>query len=190
VCSRTSFSRTRQAKYSRELADTRKSMSPLHVIQEDVRSRAEEITSSQQNWPCRKGCDDCCRQLASVPLVTQEEWRLIATALDSLPVETAELVWQRIRDSARLSRPLVCPLLDTSSGTCLVYEARPIACRAYGFYVERQNVLGCSRIESIAQQSDDVVWGNHTALEERLRLLGPSVELYQWLASEDRSQHL
>lgn len=154
----------------------------LYQIQEAVRLRAEEIASNQANWPCRKGCDDCCRQLASVPRVTQEEWRSIAAALDALPDGTAELVLRRIRDSATVSRPVICPLLDTDSGTCLVYEARPVACRAYGFYAERQYVLGCSRIESMGQKLPNVVWGNHAALEERLRLLGADATLSEWLA--------
>jgi hypothetical protein len=33
----------------------------LHVIQQEVRQRAEAITSSNPNWPCHKGCHDCCR---------------------------------------------------------------------------------------------------------------------------------
>jgi uncharacterized protein len=116
--------------------------------------------------------------------VTEEEWRLIASAMNALPADIAESMRQRIRDSASMSRPVVCPLLDSKSGTCLVYEARPVACRAYGFYAERQHVLGCSRIESISQQAPDVVWGNHVALEERVHRLGPVAELSLWLDSE------
>ena len=155
----------------------------LYQIQEAVRRRAEEIAANHASWPCRKGCDDCCRHLASVPRVTQAEWQPIAAAIDALPRPTAELVRRRIRDSASASRPVICPLLDRDSGACLVYEARPIACRAYGFYAERQYVLGCSRIESIGQESPDVVWGNHSALEENLRLLGADATLAEWLAA-------
>jgi Fe-S-cluster containining protein len=79
---------------------------------------------------------------------------------------------------------VVCPLLDTSSGTCLVYEARPIACRAYGFYAEREYVLGCNRIESIAGQRPDVIWGNHAAMEEDVARLGPAASLAEWLAAK------
>ncbi len=79
-----------------------------------------------------------------------------------------------------MSRPVVCPLLD-ADGTCLVYEARPVACRAYGFYVERREVLGCSLIESVSRQSPDLVWGNHLALEENVRRLGAAEELSVWL---------
>jgi Fe-S-cluster containining protein len=163
--------------------------SALRIIQQHVQRRAEEIASENPDWPCRKGCDECCRRLASVPLVTREEWQAIASILELLPAETAELIRKRIRDSAHLSRPVVCPMLDTDSGTCLVYEARPVACRAYGFYMERGDVLGCSRIETIAQQAPDVVWGNHVALEERLRTLGNAAELYHWLADGESSEN-
>jgi Fe-S-cluster containining protein len=106
---------------------------------------------------------------------------LIAAHLERLEPETAELIRERIRDSAHASRPVVCPMLETASGTCLVYDARPVACRAYGFYVERENVLGCNRIESMAEQRHDVIWGNHMALEEKLQSPGPAAELYKWL---------
>ena len=157
-------------------------VSRLFQIQEAVRTRTGEIVSNNPGWPCRRGCDDCCRHLASVPRVTLDEWQLISTAIDALPLPTAELVWQRIRDSATAQRPITCPLLDCDSGTCLIYDARPVACRAYGFYAERQYVLGCSRIESIGQELPDVVWGNHAALEEELRSLGSDATLSEWFA--------
>ena len=161
-------------------------MSPspgLHQIHEAVRIRAEEITSQHAQWPCRKGCDECCRRLASVPRVSHQEWRLIAAALDALPSGVAELARCRIQASASQSRPVVCPLLDSNSGTCLVYEARPVACRAYGFYAERQSVLGCTRIEAMAEQLPNIVWGNHEALQERLQALGDAAPLSDWLAA-------
>jgi Fe-S-cluster containining protein len=159
-------------------------MTRLCQIQDEVRLRAEAIASTHGNWPCRKGCDDCCRRLASVPRVTREEWRLIAAAIDALPAETAEHAKQRIRDSAGTSRPVICPLLDADSGTCLVYEARPIACRAYGFYAEQREVLGCSRIESVSLESPNVVWGNHSALEAKVDLLGSLAEFREILLEE------
>jgi uncharacterized protein len=146
--------------------------------------RAQEITDSQPDWPCRKGCDDCCRSLASLPMITQDEWRLLAAALDALPDGRAAMARQRIREAAAASRPVTCPLLDTNSGTCMVYDARPVACRAYGFYAEYQYVLGCRRIEDISREAPDVVWGNHTALESRLSSLGLATTLSEWLMSE------
>lgn len=157
------------------------STTQLHVIQEEVRLRVQDITSMDGAWPCHKGCDDCSRRLASVPIVTEEEWLGIADHLDRLEAGTADSIRERIRNSEGALRPVLCPMLDTDSGTCLVYEARPIACRTYGFYVERESVLGCHRIESIAEESHDLIWGNATAVEHKLRLLGPTAELHRWL---------
>jgi Fe-S-cluster containining protein len=66
---------------------------------------------------------------------------------------------------------------------CLIYEARPVACRAYGFYAEREKVLGCSRIEALSREASDVVWGNHAALEARTNELGAAAPLSKWLSA-------
>ncbi len=160
----------------------------LYQIQQEVHARVQAIEvgaieSAYPAWPCRKGCDECCRSLANPPRVSRLEWARISAAIDALPAEVAVAVRQRIRNSAHASRPVVCPLLDSDCGTCLIYEARPIACRAYGFYAEREEVLGCHRIELLSRQSPDVVWGNHAALEDRLVQLGPGAELSTWLGS-------
>ena len=147
----------------------------LAQIQQNVGDRALATVSAHPDWPCRKGCDDCCRSLASAPRITEAEWLPIADVID------AE-VRRRIRESAGALRPVVCPLLDTANGACLVYDVRPIACRAYGFYAERDRVLGCSRIETISHEKSDVIWGNHPALEARTQSLGPVAELADWLA--------
>jgi Fe-S-cluster containining protein len=160
--------------------------SQLQIIQSEVQSRVQSIDAGHEGWPCRKGCDECCRSLASVPRVSQAEWRLIADALRSLPAEIGNLIRKRIEGSRSSSRPVVCPLLDTNSGACSVYEARPVACRAYGFYVERHDVLGCHRIEAIARDSVDVIWGNHVALEEKLTALGPRLEFHAWQACDEQ----
>jgi Fe-S-cluster containining protein len=160
-------------------------MTRLHQIQNEVALRAEAITLAHGAWPCQKGCDDCCRSLASEPRVTESEWKLIDRAIAEMPTDTASEVRQRIRDGARRERPVVCPMLDTKSGACLIYAARPIACRTYGFYAERSEVLGCHRIESLAKQSPEVIWGNHTAVESDLRKLGTAKELSVWLDSEN-----
>jgi Fe-S-cluster containining protein len=159
-------------------------MTELHVIQSEVQCRVEAISSAHGDWPCRKGCDECCRRLAAVPRVTRHEWHAIATALQALPANAADAIRVRIRDGAAKSRPIVCPLLDLASGTCTVYEARPVACRTYGFFVERDAVLGCHRIERISRERNGVVWGNHAALEARLQSLGPVTELHHWLSGE------
>lgn len=76
---------------------------------------------------------------------------------------------------------MTCALLDRESGACRIYEARPIACRTYGFYAERDKVLGCGRIEAIAEERSDVLWGNHAAVERELSELGEARPLSEWL---------
>jgi Fe-S-cluster containining protein len=105
---------------------------------------------------------------------------LVSAAIDALPEQTGELVRRRIRESATAERPVICPLLDREAGACLIYEARPVACRAYGFYAERELVLGCERIKRMGRELPNVVWGNHTALEEELRGLGEQATLAEW----------
>lgn len=154
----------------------------LYAIREAVSLRAEEIASGAE-WPCRKGCDECCRKLAVAPRISRAEWESLAAALDVLPSEVAEAARGRIRESAGAALPMVCPLLDRESGACLVYEGRPVACRAYGFYAARDGVYGCGQIEAIAETGPAVVWGNHAALEEQLTALGEVREIPEWLSS-------
>jgi uncharacterized protein len=159
----------------------------LVEIQLEIQQRVSETESVHPHWPCRKGCDDCCRSLAAVPRVTRAEWDRIVAALVALPATTSEELRERIRQSAGASRRVVCPLLDLESASCSVYDARPAACRAYGFYADRQHVLGCFRIETLAENTPDVIWGNHGALEARLaRELGESAPLPSWLSAETR----
>jgi uncharacterized protein len=144
-------------------------------IQAAVQARVDEITAAHPEWPCRKGCDDCCRSLAAPPRVSAAEWEAIRAAIDALPARVAEAVRERIR----AGESKVCPLLDTESRACLVYEARPIACRTYGFYAEREWVLGCDRIAAIAAENRDVVWGNHAAIGSES--LGEAAEFFDWM---------
>jgi len=159
-------------------------MTRLEQIQDAVDERARKIVAVEEHWPCRKGCDECCRRLAAVPWITREEWLRLAAALNALPAETAELARQRIRASVNARRPVICPLLDTAAGACLTYAARPVACREYGFYAERESVLGCQRIAARGEAAPTIVWGNHLALEEELCHLGPRASLAAWLAAE------
>ena len=76
-------------------------------------------------------------------------------------------------DAAQIT-PVTCPLLDPQSGACPVYAARPLACRSYGFYVERDTGLYCAEIEArvAAGAYPEVIWGHQGRLETRLAALG------------------
>jgi uncharacterized protein len=172
------------------------SATTLVQIWNEVGRRVGAIERAQQEqgepreqaaWPCRKGCAQCCRRLAAEPVVTGAEWREVERAIDALPQEVAVAARRRIRERAGMARPVVCPLLEESAGVCLVYGARPVACRAYGYYVERGRVLGCEQIEALAaEQSEAVVWGNQEALEGKTDELGRAAPFSVWLEARAR----
>jgi uncharacterized protein len=106
-------------------------------------------------------------------------------AIAELPAEVATAVRAGILAGAGAARPVLCPLLNTETGSCRIYEARPIACREYGFYADRDSVLGCHRIELISKSNTDVVWGNHAGVIAKLASLGEPLgepkPLSEWL---------
>jgi Fe-S-cluster containining protein len=155
-------------------------LSRLHL---DIDARVQAIRGSHPDWPCAKGCDGCCRRLAEVPRLTAAEWDLLRQGMAALP---AARLQQISRDMATLagqeSRPVVCPLLDHAAGACTVYAQRPVACRTYGFYVQRDLGLYCHDIETRVADGAlaDVVWGNHDAIDHRLAGLGEIHPLTEW----------
>lgn len=88
--------------------------------------------------------------------------------------------------AGQTSRPVICPLLDKAKGACLVYAHRPVACRTYGFYVQRDQGLYCKDIESRLNDGalSEVVWGNHDGIDHRLLALGESRELPEWFLAD------
>lgn len=158
-------------------------MENLFHLQADIGARVEAILVGQPQWPCRLGCDGCCRSLADIPTLSSPEWALLRDALAALPVAAfAEVSKAILALSADSTRPIICPLLNRSSGACWVYAQRPLACRSYGFYLERGVGLYCKEIEqrAAAGECDEVTWGNHEALIHRAKGLGMSSTLTEW----------
>jgi Fe-S-cluster containining protein len=148
-------------------------MSELRILDEAVAARCGATTAAHPDWPCRAGCADCCRSLAQVPALTAAEWDRLEAAV---PAAHQPAVNQRIAAVLRQNQgPYACPWLDPERDVCLVYEARPIACRTYGFYVERDQGLYCRRIAARVDAGEigDVVWGNQEAIDSQLDRLGP-----------------
>ncbi len=77
---------------------------------------------------------------------------------------------------------VTCPMLDRERGMCLVYAQRPAACRAYGYYVRRDDVLACTLVTSaVTDHGEDVVWGNHAGLDDDLgKALGEARAITAW----------
>ena len=155
----------------------------LKILNEEVEARAREIAGDHGAWPCHMGCDRCCRSLAAVPRLTAPEWDLLRQGLDALPARVRGEIQKRAAALDEGYRPIICPMLDRDLGTCLVYEYRPVACRTYGFYVDRGEGLYCREIETMADSGacDRVVWGNACAVEARLDALGASLDVRIWM---------
>lgn len=159
----------------------------IDTLRISARERAERIRQAYPEWPCRRGCDACCRSLARLPELPSVEWREVERGLAELPVSVREAVDQRVITASRQSAgPFVCPFLDPAAGACLVYAHRPLACRTYGYYVDSRGVgLYCSEIRRREESGelDGVVWGNQDAIEARLDELGPRIGLAEWAHS-------
>ena len=162
------------------------SSTPLQQLHLDIDRRVGSIREDSPDWLCGKGCDQCCRRLAEVPQLTAAEWALLQEGLAALTADHLQEIRRKISAlTDQPSRPIVCPLLDQSSGACPVYLQRPVACRSYGFYVQRDLGLYCHDIESLVAEGKlaDVVWGNHDAIDQRLTGLGESRPLTEWFAN-------
>jgi Fe-S-cluster containining protein len=158
----------------------RNTLARLHA---DIDTRVQSIRDDHRDWLCRMGCDGCCRRLAEVPRLTFVEWELLKEGLAALPSDQIREIGRDIAALAEQpARPIVCPLLDRSAGACRVYAHRPVACRTYGFYVQRGLGLYCKDIESRVAEGAwvDVVWGNQDAIDRRLQGFGDARELTEW----------
>ncbi|MGZ8236454.1 MAG: YkgJ family cysteine cluster protein [Methylobacter sp.] len=160
-------------------------MNTLTQIHADIDARVQTISDDNSDWLCRMGCDGCCRRLAEIPRLTAAEWDWLQDGLAMLPPEQLLEIGRGIAVLAeQTSRPIICPLLDQSQGACMVYAHRPVACRTYGFYVQRDKGLYCKDIESSVASGAwaGVVWGNQDAIDRRLSGLGDTRELTEWFA--------
>lgn len=116
---------------------------------------------------CRPGCTQCCIGVFSISQLDVVRLQSGLHELDNTDPERAARVRARARDAvARLSPQFPgdsrtglvdedaerqfadfandepCPALDPATGTCDLYAARPITCRAFGPPVQSENGLG------------------------------------------------
>jgi Fe-S-cluster containining protein len=153
------------------------------VLDAQIATRVDETRRRHAYWPCKEGCDLCCRSLPKLPVITEPEWLRLLAALAALDPSTAAEIRQKTRD-APTGGPLTCPLLDPKRGACLVYEARPIACRTYGYYAERDARMCCERVTEALEgngEAEAVVWGNGEAVARALDEHGDALSLREWM---------
>lgn len=160
---------------------------PLLRLHADIATRVGTIREAHPDWQCARGCANCCRQLADIPRLTAAEWSLLKEGLSALSPARLADIRSKVAELERTDeRPVVCPMLDEAEGACPVYAQRPVACRSYGFYVQRELGLYCGDIEArvAAGELADVVWGNHDAVDHTLGTLGPALPLTEWFARD------
>lgn len=152
----------------------------LEELRREVGDRCATILAKHPDWPCRAGCDQCCKNLARLPELNREEWTFIEEGLHRLPEAAQFEIAQRMNELE--GPPFVCPFLDRGSGRCRIYEHRPLACRTFGFYVERAGGRYCGIIRERVERGefDDVVWGNHEAVDLMANRMGERVSLGEW----------
>lgn len=162
-------------------------MTPLSRLHATIDARVIAIREAHPDWPCGKGCDTCCKRLADLPRLTAAEWALLKEGLSALGEATLREIRTALEGLARTAEPpLACPLLDPTSGECRVYAHRPVACRSYGFYVQRDKGLHCDALAARVEGGTlpDVVWGNHDGVERELASLGEVRTLAAWFLAE------
>ena len=163
-------------------------MPPLSQLHQDIDDHVQYIRQDQPDWLCTKGCDTCCRQLADLPQLSAAEWFLLRQGLAALPCEHQHSIRNKVAALPdQPTSPITCPLLDTTTGACPVYAHRPVACRSYGFYVQRDKGLYCEDIKLRVTDGSlaNVVWGNHDAIDQRLATQGDTRSLKAWFETED-----
>jgi Fe-S-cluster containining protein len=163
----------------------------LEAIYEQIDERVHPIVGGHDWWPCRKGCDLCCRTLADLPVLTETEWEYLWEGFERLDPEVQAQVRARVARLAeeeaagKSRRYYTCPLLDLESGACLVYHNRPAVCRTYGFYVTHSQGNWCDQIEELLKEHGDadIVWGNQVGIDRQLDTLAtPMIGLLDWFA--------
>lgn len=165
-------------------------MTLLKKLHRDIDTRIHTIRQDQPDWLCGKGCDTCCRRLAEIPQLTTAEWRVLQEGLGALaPAHLEEIRRKTKALPEQTSRPLICPMLDPDTGACPVYTQRPITCRTYGFYVQRNQGLYCQDIKALVDDGklENVIWGNHDNIDRQLSQSGESLNLTEWFTRWEAS---
>lgn len=152
----------------------------LEELRAGVAARCDATFAAHPEWPCRAGCDHCCRNLAREMELCAGEWSEVERGLTALNEDRQREIAARM--DAAAGAPHVCPFLNLDSGQCSIYAHRPLACRTYGFYAGRDGGRYCGMIRERVEagQWQDVVWGNHDAVVAQYQSGGPMLELQEW----------
>ena len=68
----------------------------LEDLYRRIDERVSSITSTHAWWPCRRGCDHCCRHLAAPLTVTRLEWTYLWEGFQALPPQARAEIRARV----------------------------------------------------------------------------------------------
>ncbi len=139
-----------------------------HALIQIVDSALAEATRRSGEWlVCRQGCTQCCIGVFAINQLDAQRLRRGLEELEASSPARAEGVRARARDAVARLRPgfpgdavtgllhddgaaefadfandEACPALDPVSGSCELYESRPMTCRVFGPPVRSEEGLG------------------------------------------------
>jgi len=175
---------------------------------------AEAVEKSGKWLACRPGCSQCCVGVFAINQLDAIRLRNGLAELEARDAERALRIRKRALDAvARLSEdypgdPITgvldeddtdeaakrwddfgnsetCPVLDSETGTCELYESRPVICRTFGPALKSDGDLGHCELCFVGATEEEVIASemhpdpdNHEAalLEELQRTTGASGE--------------
>jgi Fe-S-cluster containining protein len=145
---------------------------PETLIQIVDAALADSVRRSGTHLACKPGCYQCCVGVFPIALEDAARLRDGLTALEQAAPEKAARIRARVADSLTRLDPWFpgdvatgilnedyeaailfeefandepCPVLDLATGTCDLYESRPILCRTFGppMRTEEDNLATC-----------------------------------------------
>jgi Fe-S-cluster containining protein len=127
---------------------------------------ADAVRRSGEWLVCRPGCMHCCVGVFPINQLDAQRLRQGLVDLEAVSPERAEAIRARARDAVIRLAPNypgdpvsgllaegdeafsdfandeVCPVLDPATGTCELYQSRPITCRVFGPPIRSEGGLG------------------------------------------------
>lgn len=149
----------------------------LALLYKGMSESIQKTNEMYDYWPCKKGCFECCTY--SPVIVTGIEWLLITEFLKDLSLDKQYKILQKYsdiycdilnnmpkeflskkagyrkvkREKMRYIKKLKnvsCPFLEEDK-SCLIYTARPFACRLFGYSFKSRNLWACRKISDLCQ---------------------------------------
>jgi Fe-S-cluster containining protein len=141
-----------------------------HTLIQIVDAGLADVTRRSGEWlVCRPGCAHCCVGVFPINQLDAQRLREGMKHLEMASPERSERLRDRARDAVRRLAPDFpgdartgmldegaeaehqfsefandepCPALDMATGTCELYESRPMTCRVFGPPVRSEGGLG------------------------------------------------